>query len=57
MTVIINQLTKSLKVKTTSGKLLSDGMGFITAVVYDKNGSSNIKRFNKSKISNYSIVD
>lgn len=57
MTVIINQLTKSLKVKTTSGKLISDDLGFITAVVYDKKGSGSIKRFQKSKIANYTIVD
>ena len=56
MNVIINQSLKS-GVKTTSGKLIQNGSSFITAVVYDKQGSSSIKRFNKSMIANYSIVD
>ena len=56
MTVIINKLTKS-GVKTISGKLISDGLGVITALIYDAKGSSSIKRFKKENIANYQIID
>lgn len=56
MTVIINKLTRS-GVKTISGTLISNGLGVITALIYDAKGSSSIKRFKKENIANYQIID
>jgi len=56
MLVIVNQPTKK-GIKTISGKLIQDGATVITAVVYDSKGSSSIKRFQKSKVSSYRIVE
>ena len=56
MTIIIQQKLKS-GVRTTTGKLISDSIGVITAAVLNSQGSYSIRRFQKAKIANYVVVE
>lgn len=49
MTVIIQQLTNKVNVKTFSGKLIQNGLGHVTAVITGKDGTQTMKRFSKEK--------
>lgn len=49
MKASVSTVTKTGKVKTIVGNVIDNGFSHIVLFTYDKNGSSQIKRFNKSK--------
>jgi len=50
MQVVISKPNKK-SVTTITGKLISDGLGWLTVLASDRKGGNSIKRFNKANIS------